>query len=162
MPKTTRTMPMKIAVPTAATAGTRIETQPRTMARTPTVISSFQLRRRPSRISGSICTPLISMKSDPKSRRGRDQPLRSAPGPGWCNRLARQVLVLEAGVRALPPELLVGHPRYLTGFCARLHRRPPRRGDTEHAHRFQPKAELLAALGGGNVMAAELAHPLEP
>ena len=44
---------MKIAVPTAATAGTTIATQPTKIASTPTAISSFQLRRIPSRTSGS-------------------------------------------------------------------------------------------------------------
>ncbi len=52
---------MKIAVPTEATAGTTIATQPIRIARIPTVISAFQLRRSPSRTSGSICTPLISI-----------------------------------------------------------------------------------------------------
>ena len=51
---------MKIAVPTAATAGTTIATQPTTIASTPTVISAFQLRARPARTSGSIDAPPIS------------------------------------------------------------------------------------------------------
>ena len=57
----TRIQPMKIAVPTEATAGTRIAMQPIKIARTPTAISAFQLRASPSRTSGSICTPSISM-----------------------------------------------------------------------------------------------------
>ncbi len=52
---------MKIAVPTEATAGTRIAMQPMTIASTPTVISAFQLRRNPSRISGSIAGVPISI-----------------------------------------------------------------------------------------------------
>ena len=53
---------MKIAVPTAATAGTRIATQPTTIASTPTTISAFQLLARPSRTSGSIDAPPISTR----------------------------------------------------------------------------------------------------
>jgi hypothetical protein len=45
---------MKIAVPTEATSGTTIATQPMKIASTPTAISAFQLRRSPSRTSGSI------------------------------------------------------------------------------------------------------------
>ena len=52
---------MKIAVPTEATAGTTIATQPTTIASTPTAISAFQLRASPSRTSGSIDAPPISM-----------------------------------------------------------------------------------------------------
>ena len=62
-PAMTRIQPMKIAVPTEATAGTTIATQPTTIARMPTAISAFQLRRSPSRTSGSSETPLISMKT---------------------------------------------------------------------------------------------------
>ena len=51
---------MKIAVPTEATAGTRIAMQPTTIASTPTVISPFQLRASPSRTSGSMEAPPIS------------------------------------------------------------------------------------------------------
>ena len=53
---------MKIAVPTEATAGTRIAMQPSTIAATPTNISAFQLRLRPSRTSGSSDAPPISME----------------------------------------------------------------------------------------------------
>src|SRR5215211_3057249 len=59
---TTSSQPMKIAVPTEATAGTRIAITPRTIAATPTNISGFQLRLRPSRTSGSSDAPPISMK----------------------------------------------------------------------------------------------------
>ena len=45
---------MKIAVPTAATAGTRIATQPIKIASTPTAIKPFQPRASPSRTSGSM------------------------------------------------------------------------------------------------------------
>ena len=38
---------------------------------------------------------------------------------------------------------------------------PARRGDAEHAHRLQAEAELLAALGRRDVVAAELLDPLE-
>jgi N-acetyl-anhydromuramyl-L-alanine amidase AmpD len=53
---------MKIAVPTEATAGTRIEITPRTIAATPTIISAFQLRLSPSRTSGSSDAPPMSME----------------------------------------------------------------------------------------------------
>ena len=52
---------MKIAVPTEATAGTRIAMQPTTIASTPIVIRPFQLRARPARTSGSSDAPPISM-----------------------------------------------------------------------------------------------------
>ena len=52
---------MKIAVPTEATAGTRIATQPIRIATTPTAISPFQLRASPSRTSGSRDAPPISI-----------------------------------------------------------------------------------------------------
>ena len=64
-PAISRIQPMKIAVPTEATAGTRIATQPTTIATIPTVISAFQLRASPSRTSGSICAPPISMTTRP-------------------------------------------------------------------------------------------------
>ena len=56
-PAMTRIQPMKIAVPTEATAGTRIAMQPITIATTPIAISAFQLRGSPSRTSGSIDAP---------------------------------------------------------------------------------------------------------
>src|SRR3954451_14181265 len=58
---TTSSQPMKIAVPTEATAGTRIAITPSTIAATPTNISAFQLRLSPSRTSGSSDAPPISM-----------------------------------------------------------------------------------------------------
>jgi hypothetical protein len=48
---------MKIAVPTEATAGTRIAMHPITIAITPTAINPFQLRASPSRTAGSIDAP---------------------------------------------------------------------------------------------------------
>ena len=53
---------MKIAVPTAATAGTRIAMQPITIAMIPIVINAFQLRASPARSSGSIDAPPNSMR----------------------------------------------------------------------------------------------------
>src|SRR5680860_1646544 len=35
------------------------------------------------------------------------------------------------------------------------------RGDAQHSHRLEAEAELLAALGGGDVVAAEVAYALE-
>jgi hypothetical protein len=61
-PTKTSTQPMKIAVPTEATAGTRIAKQPVRIARIPTPISTFQLRCSPARTSGSIDAPPISMR----------------------------------------------------------------------------------------------------
>src|SRR6476659_979525 len=61
MPTNSNSQPMKIAVPTEATAGTRIAMQPSTIAATPTNISAFQLRLSPSRTSGSSDAPPISM-----------------------------------------------------------------------------------------------------
>src|SRR5215475_12393248 len=58
--------------------------------------------------------------------------------------------------------LLLGRTRHSAAFGARLMRRAARRGDAEDAHGFEAEAELLAALGGGDVMAAELFHPLQP
>ena len=52
--------------------------QPMTIARTPTVISAFQLRASPSRTSGSIDAPPISMQRT-LSPRGRDQPAAVPP-----------------------------------------------------------------------------------
>src|SRR5215218_9882971 len=62
VPRKSSNQPMKIAVPTAAMAGTRIAMQPSTIAATPTNISAFQLRLRPSRTSGSSDAPPISME----------------------------------------------------------------------------------------------------
>ena len=53
---------MKIAAPTATTAGTRIATQPSTIAEMPTIISPFQLWASPSRTCGSRDAPPISTK----------------------------------------------------------------------------------------------------
>ena len=39
--------------------------------------------------------------------------------------------------------------------------RAERRGDAEHAHRLQPQAQLLAPLGRGDVVAAQLLGPLQ-
>ena len=137
---------------------------------TPTAISAFQLFASPSRTSGSIDAPPISMQTtlsaatddlerqllsdDRQCRIGCSIATLDAD-PGWCSRLARLVLVQEARVRVLPPELAATVPASppaprgtLPPFGAGLQRRAARRGDAEHAHRLQAEAELLAALGG--------------
>ena len=116
-PAISRIQPMKIAVPTEATSGTTIATQPITIARTPTAISAFQLRASPSRTPGPSRLPDLHERQ-PRSGHGR-RPSRMAVNhrfaggragarlavdPGWCSRLARLVLVQEAGVRVPPPE----------------------------------------------------------
>ena len=65
---------MKIAVPTEATAGTKIATQPIRIATTPTAISPFQLRASPSRTSGSSDAPPISMPRTLSPHPEHDQP----------------------------------------------------------------------------------------
>ena len=60
-PAISRIQPMKIAVPTEATAGTRIAMQPMKIAIAPTASSGFQLFASPSRTAGSIDAPPISM-----------------------------------------------------------------------------------------------------
>ena len=62
------------------------------------------------------------------------------------------------------PEGTQSSPRRadLAAAGAGLERRTAGGGDAEHAHRFEAEAELLAALGRGDVVAAELAHPLQP
>src|SRR3712207_1195782 len=62
---------MKIAVPTAATAGTRIAMLPRKIAATPTSISARQLFLRSSRTAGSSEAPPISMEEEASPGRGR-------------------------------------------------------------------------------------------
>src|SRR5215212_9690532 len=68
---TTSSQPMKIAVPTEATAGTRIAMTPSTTALAPTNSSAFQLRLSPSRTSGSSDAPPRSMGEDGRALGGR-------------------------------------------------------------------------------------------
>src|SRR4051812_18599383 len=62
--------------------------------------------------------------------------------------------------RFLKPVFLL--QRDATGLGARLRGRALRRRDAQHAHRLQPEAEPLAAVGGGDVEAGQLAYALEP
>src|SRR6188768_231849 len=75
---TTSSQPMKIAVPTEATAGTRIAITPSTIAATPTNISAFQLRLSPSRTSGLSDAPPISMEKKLAARADAAQLLNLA------------------------------------------------------------------------------------
>ena len=76
---------MKIAVPTEKTAGTRIATQPTTIAITPITISVFQLFASPSRTSGAIDAPPISMS--PTLCRVTD--VVNLPGPAAASSASR-------------------------------------------------------------------------
>src|SRR5829696_8796076 len=59
------------------------------------------------------------------------------------------------------PPLLLRAPGNLAAFGARLQGWASRRGYAEDSHRLQAEAQLLATLGGGDVVAAELADALE-
>ena len=78
-PAISRIQPMKIAVPTAATAGTRIAMQPTTIASTPTVISAFQLRARPVAHFRVHRRSSDLHDENPKRRRGRSTARTSMP-----------------------------------------------------------------------------------
>src|SRR5688572_16855281 len=77
------------------------------------------------------------------------------------------VLVHEERVQILPPEyfpialLRALRPAHLAASCPRFHRGAPRWRDAKDAHRLEAQAKLLAALGRGDVVAAEIAHALE-
>src|SRR3954447_20868917 len=57
---------------------------------------------------------------------------------------------------------VLGPAPHAAGGRAGLARRAPGRGDAEDAHRLEPEAEALAAVGRAHVEAGEVAHALEP
>ena len=67
----------------------------------------------------------------------------------------------ESGGSSPPPGATLPLPRRARPSCPAL-RRAAGGLDAEDAHRLQAEAELLAALGGAQVVAAELADALEP
>src|SRR5689334_24289557 len=76
----------------------------------------------------------------------------------WCERCRTAARCRPIGL--LEPVLTL--VRHLAGLGAVLRRRTLRRGDAEYAHRLQAEAEALAAVGRGDVEAAQLLHALEP
>src|ERR1044072_6404748 len=114
-PTISSTQPTRIAVVTEATAGSRIAKHPIRIATTPIPTSGFQLLPSPSRTSGAIDAPPISIEQPYAAVRTGSMAEKGhgtlRADPGWCSRLARLVLVQEARVQVLPPELGAGGGR---------------------------------------------------
>src|SRR5262245_11467729 len=87
---------------------------------------------------------------EPGMRHPKCRVLPITPLPNGTSRLVR-------------PEglLLLCRGAHLAALGAGLERRAAWRGDPEDAHRLEAEAELLAALGRGDIVAAELADTLE-
>src|ERR1700761_6144261 len=160
----TRTMPTKTAAPSEKSSGSRIAIAPMTIAAIPIARRDFQVRARPSRTSGSswVTPPDNSIRKEPyvaartlASSGGRTRTLSSRTKTWRAGQLH------PPGPRSGAYSVLA-RTRHLAAAGARLERRAAGRGDAEDAHRFEPEAELLAALGRGDVVAAELAHALQP
>src|ERR1700761_5943841 len=152
---TTRTMPTKTAAPRLKSSGSRIAIAPMTIAAIPIARSVFQVRARPSRTSGSswVAPPENSIART--LFRGKD----SNPLFQDQNLTCWPITPPRTGFAAYSVLARTGD---LATAGTRLERRAAGRGDPQHAHRFEAEAELLAAFGRGDVVAAELPHALQP
>ena len=159
---------------TSASAAARRTCSPRTPA---------GATRRPSASAGSRCASLRDRRDAAArlvagARRGRrraggelpgphHQPRRRGDGAGAGRRRPhrrrhRGLTVVRGRPSGRPRHAVLRLARDAAAAGAGLGRGPARRGDAEHAHRLQAEAELLAAVGRGDVEAGEVAHALEP
>ena len=117
--------------------------------------------RRRARSDGER-RPRVPVRRRPRERRGRPgagaDPAREA-----CGR--QEGLARSGGGGAgtpPPPSPILRLAAHAAAAGAGLGGRAARGGDAEHAHRLQAEAELLAAVGGGDVEPGQVLHALEP